>query len=79
MFALSTTLLRERGQWKDLPELARDSMEIFRAGYAGADVRLDAAYQACLPEFATRRDALRPADVPDAFRALFAEGSRERV
>lgn len=72
MFALSTVMLKERGAWKDLPELARDSMEIFRPGYAGADVRLDAAYQACVPEFATRRDALRPDDVPGAFRALFA-------
>jgi enoyl-[acyl-carrier protein] reductase/trans-2-enoyl-CoA reductase (NAD+) len=72
MFALSTQILLERGTWKDLPELARETMEIFRPGYAGADVRLDAAYQACLADFAARRDALRVADVPGAFGALYA-------
>ncbi len=78
MFALSTELLLERGQWRDLPDLARDSMEIFRAGYGGADVRLDAAYQACLPDFAARRDALGPADLPGAFRALHASAASRR-
>lgn len=78
MYALSTEILLERGQWKGLVELAGESMEIFRPGYTGADVRLDAAYQACLPEFAERRGRLGPGDVPGAFRALYesAQGGR---
>lgn len=51
-------------------EAGRDSMVIFQPGYGGADVRLDEAYQACLPEFHRRKDALSPADIPGAFRLL---------
>jgi len=71
MYALSAEILKERGEYKDLPELAYDSMEIWRPSWTGADVRLDAAYQACLPEFHTRKDRLGPADVPAAFSRLF--------
>jgi enoyl-[acyl-carrier protein] reductase/trans-2-enoyl-CoA reductase (NAD+) len=75
MYALSTEVLLEHGQFKDLPELAVESMAIFRRGYDGADVRLDAAYQACLPEFRARRDRLGPADVPGVFDRLFRHAS----
>ena len=37
-----------------------------------AELRLDDDYQATLPEFYQRRDALTPADVPQAFSGLFA-------
>ena len=46
-------------------------MEIFQPGYAGEDVRLDAAYQASLPEFHARKDQLGPGDLPGAFDRLF--------
>jgi enoyl-[acyl-carrier protein] reductase / trans-2-enoyl-CoA reductase (NAD+) len=70
MYGLSAQILMEQGSYRDVMELGRDSMEIWKPGYAGADVRLDAAYQACLPEFHRRKDALGPADVPGAFRLL---------
>jgi enoyl-[acyl-carrier protein] reductase/trans-2-enoyl-CoA reductase (NAD+) len=71
MYALSAQILKERGQYKDLMELAHDSMEIWRPSWSGGDVRLDAAYQACLAEFHERKDKLGPADVPGAFSKLF--------
>lgn len=72
MYGLSAQILMEQGKYRDVMELGRDSMSIFKHGYAGEDVRLDSAYQACLPEFHRRKDALGPADIPGAFRRLFA-------
>jgi enoyl-[acyl-carrier protein] reductase/trans-2-enoyl-CoA reductase (NAD+) len=72
MFGLTAQILIERGQYKDLPELAAESMEIFRPSWDGADLRLDAAYQACLPEFFDRSRKIEPADLPQALRSLFA-------
>jgi enoyl-[acyl-carrier protein] reductase/trans-2-enoyl-CoA reductase (NAD+) len=54
-------------------ELGRDSMVIFRPGYAGEEVRLDDAYQATMPEFHLRKAALGPKDLPDAFRLLYED------
>lgn len=71
MYGLSAQILKERGQYKDLMELARDSMEIWRPSWSGEELRLDAAYQECLPEFHARKARLTPADVPGAFRLLF--------
>jgi enoyl-[acyl-carrier protein] reductase/trans-2-enoyl-CoA reductase (NAD+) len=71
MYGLSAQILMEQGKYRDVMELGRDSMVIFQPGYRGEDVRLDAAYQACLPEFHRRKDALQPADVPGALRLLF--------
>jgi enoyl-[acyl-carrier protein] reductase/trans-2-enoyl-CoA reductase (NAD+) len=71
MYALTAQILKERGQYQDLPELAARSMAIFAASWNGADLRLDAPYQACLPEFFARCERLAPADVPAAFALLF--------
>ncbi|MBK8254106.1 MAG: hypothetical protein IPK82_15750 [Polyangiaceae bacterium] len=71
MYGLSAQILKEHGQYLDVMELGRDSMAMFKPGYAGEDVRLDAPYQACLPEFHRRKDALTEADVPGAFKALW--------
>ncbi len=70
MYGLSAQILKEQGTYRDVMELGRDSMGMFQAGYAGEDIRLDAAYQACLPEFHRRKDALTNADVPSAFSRL---------
>lgn len=70
MYALSAQILKEQGSYRDVMELGRDSMVIFKPGYAGEDVRLDRAYQAILPEFHRRKDALGPADLAAAFRLL---------
>jgi enoyl-[acyl-carrier protein] reductase/trans-2-enoyl-CoA reductase (NAD+) len=71
MYALTAQILAERGQLKGIPELSAEVMAIFREGYDGADLRIDAAYQETLPEFFSRRDALTSADVPAAFSTLF--------
>jgi enoyl-[acyl-carrier protein] reductase/trans-2-enoyl-CoA reductase (NAD+) len=73
MYGLTAQILRERGTYRDLVDLGRGSMAIFAKGYAGDDVRLDAAYQETLPEFFARRDAMAPDDVPGAFSALFGQ------
>ena len=72
MFALTAEILIERSQYKDLPELAAESMEIFRPSWDGADLRLDAAYQACLAEFFDRSRRIGPADLPQVLRSLFS-------
>lgn len=73
MYALTTQILEERGEYKDLATLAGESMEIFRPGWSGNELRLDAAYQRCLPEFFARSAALEPDDLPAAIaRALRA-------
>lgn len=72
MYALSAQILKERGQYKDILELARDTMELWRPSWDGSDLRVDAAYQACMPEFNERKARISPKDVPDAFRLLFA-------
>lgn len=70
MYALTAQILAEKGQHKDIPEMSREAVAIFAPGYAGEDVRIDRAYQAILPEFFARRDALEPEHVPAAFSKL---------
>jgi enoyl-[acyl-carrier protein] reductase/trans-2-enoyl-CoA reductase (NAD+) len=71
MFALSAQILKERGRYRDLPELAAESMKLFSPSWDGADLRLDAAYQECLPEFSARSRAIEPKDLPQALALLF--------
>jgi enoyl-[acyl-carrier protein] reductase/trans-2-enoyl-CoA reductase (NAD+) len=72
MFALSTQILKERGQFRDVMQLAEDSMAAFKPGWDGQDLFLDGAYKAALAEFDARKDKLGPADVPGAFSALYS-------
>ncbi|MBI2963621.1 MAG: hypothetical protein HYY35_07685 [Deltaproteobacteria bacterium] len=75
MYALTAQILLERGQYKDLPELAAESMSMFRPGAQGHELRLDAAYQQCLPEFSARSAALEPGDLPAGLHLVFAARS----
>jgi enoyl-[acyl-carrier protein] reductase/trans-2-enoyl-CoA reductase (NAD+) len=72
MYALTTQILKEHGEYADVPELAARSMELFRPSWDGGDLRLDAAYQRRLPEFFARSEALQPQDLPAALDLLFA-------
>jgi len=74
MYGLTGQILAERGELKDIVGLSREAVAIFSSGWSGADVRLDDAYQATLPEFYRRRDALQPGDVPAAFSKLTSPG-----
>ena len=71
MYGLTGAILAERGKLKDIPTLSAEAMEMFREGFGGGEVRLDADYQETLPEFFRRRDALAIEDVPTAFKALY--------
>jgi enoyl-[acyl-carrier protein] reductase/trans-2-enoyl-CoA reductase (NAD+) len=74
MFALSAQILKERRQYRDIPELATESMALFAPAWDGGDLRLDAAYQECLPEFSARSRAIEPSDLPHALALLFTPG-----
>ncbi|MFO0756353.1 MAG: hypothetical protein U0359_07675 [Byssovorax sp.] len=71
MYGLSAQILKERGQYRDVMELGRDSMAIFRPDWDGSDLHLDLAYKEALPEFHARKARLAPADLPGAFAALY--------
>lgn len=72
MYALSAQILKERGEYRTIPELAEDSMAVWRDPKPDSELRLDAAYQRALPEFHKRKATLTPASVPDSFSALFS-------
>ena len=71
MFAMTGQILQERGQYKGIPQLSVDAMHMFKAGFTASEIRLDGAYQATLPEFYTRRDALTNDDLPGVFAKLY--------
>lgn len=71
MYALSAQILKERGQYKDLQDLAVESMDAWKPSWDGGDIHLDREYQATLPEFHARKATIGPADLPDAFRLLY--------
>lgn len=71
MYGLSAQILKERGEYQDLPALAFASMDIFKAGFSAFDVHLDRAYQAIMPEFHKRKAALSASDLPGAFGLLY--------
>lgn len=70
MYALTAQILKERGTYRTIEELAADTMPMFTGN--AEELRLDEAYQATLPEFHKRKDALTPADIPGAFSALYS-------
>ncbi|NUP08302.1 MAG: hypothetical protein HOW73_19805 [Polyangiaceae bacterium] len=72
MCGMTGEILAERGQLQTIPELSFDAMEIFKPSFASehGEIRLDNDYQATLPEFYKRRDALTAEDVPSAFAKL---------
>jgi enoyl-[acyl-carrier protein] reductase / trans-2-enoyl-CoA reductase (NAD+) len=71
MYGLSAQILKERGEFKDVIDLARDTMELWRPSWDGGELRQDTAYRAALPEFYERKARLTRADIPGAFRSLF--------
>ncbi len=72
MYAMTAQILKERGEYRTIFELAEDSMPLFRKPTPEKELRLDDAYQASLPEFHKRKDTLSPETFPDAFSALFS-------
>lgn len=67
MFAGTAQLLLERGRYRNLAALARDTMPLFQKSFASGELRLDEDYQALLPEFHRRTAALTNATLRDNF------------
>ncbi|MBM4356476.1 MAG: hypothetical protein FJ096_00040 [Deltaproteobacteria bacterium] len=70
MFLISAQILKERGEYQSVEDLARATMALFREPFPESEVRLDDAYQRCLPEWHRRKDALTVADFPQCFDRL---------
>jgi enoyl-[acyl-carrier protein] reductase / trans-2-enoyl-CoA reductase (NAD+) len=73
MYALSAEILREEGKYQTLRDLAAATMPIFHPEYDSRDIRMDTAYQACLPEFHRRKDQLTSANLPGCFSKLYGQ------
>jgi enoyl-[acyl-carrier protein] reductase/trans-2-enoyl-CoA reductase (NAD+) len=74
MFALSTEILKEQGNYRNVSVLALQSMEVFTSSWSSGDLHLDLAYKAALAEFEARRAKLGEeggADLATTFRHLF--------
>ena len=71
MYGLSAQILKERGQYQDVMQLGAATMKLFEPGFSSDILRLDEAYQAILPEFHRREDALGPENLREAFSALY--------
>jgi enoyl-[acyl-carrier protein] reductase/trans-2-enoyl-CoA reductase (NAD+) len=74
MFAVTAEILKERGQYQTIPELAAASMAVWKDPLPESEVRLDGDFQAILPEFHRRAEAMKPADVPGCFEKLIKTG-----
>jgi enoyl-[acyl-carrier protein] reductase/trans-2-enoyl-CoA reductase (NAD+) len=72
MYALTAEILLERGQYQGLEPLAASTMDVFHSDWHEGELRLDAAYQRCLPDFFRRSEQLQVADVSGVFPRLFA-------
>ncbi len=71
MFAVTAQILKERGEYQTIAELAAATMALWREPLPERELRLDEAFQRCLPEWQVRKKALRPEIVPDCFSKLF--------
>lgn len=71
MYGLSAQILKERGQYQDVMELGGGTMKMFTPDFDADILRLDEAYQAALPEFHRRENALGPDELHAAFSALY--------
>jgi enoyl-[acyl-carrier protein] reductase/trans-2-enoyl-CoA reductase (NAD+) len=70
MFALSAQILKEKGAYQSIPQLAAASMAAWQDPPT-SELRLDEAYQANLAEFNERLTKITADDVPDCFVALY--------
>lgn len=71
MYGLSAQILKERGQYQDVADLGAATMKLFESSFASDTLRLDDAYQAALPEFHRREEALGPDHLQASFSALY--------
>jgi enoyl-[acyl-carrier protein] reductase/trans-2-enoyl-CoA reductase (NAD+) len=72
MYAGTAQVLLSQGTYRDIPQLAFDSMTMFNEPPADGTLRLDAHYQSILSEFHALKEGLSPDDVPGCFDQLLA-------
>jgi enoyl-[acyl-carrier protein] reductase/trans-2-enoyl-CoA reductase (NAD+) len=60
LYAVTTQILRERGQWQSVEALAASTMALWRAPRPSGELRLDRAFQSSLDEFRARADEIEP-------------------
>lgn len=71
MFTISAQILKERGEYQTTEELGAASVDLWREPLPESELRLDGAYQRCLPEWHRRKDALTEENFPGCFEKLF--------
>jgi len=70
MFALSAQVLAENGKFKNLAQLAAETMAIFKPGFAENELRTDAEYQAILKEMHRRESYLSKKNIKEHLHLL---------
>jgi enoyl-[acyl-carrier protein] reductase/trans-2-enoyl-CoA reductase (NAD+) len=71
MFAGSAQILLERGTYRNIPLLARDTMPVFSPSFTESDARYDLPYQDVLPEFHRRKASLCAENAHESFDRVF--------
>ena len=66
-------LLLERGNFRTIAELARDTVPIFSSRFDAPTLSLDAPYQEVLRDFHAVKRALTNATLRESFRHVFGE------
>lgn len=73
MFTGTAELLLERGNFRTIAELARDTVPIFSSRFDAPTLSLDAPYQEVLRDFHAVKRALTNATLRESFRHVFGE------
>ncbi len=70
MFALSAVILKENNSFKNLKELASETVTMFDGNFENGELRMDKEFQRYLPEFHERSELLKPDEIHDVFLPL---------
>jgi enoyl-[acyl-carrier protein] reductase/trans-2-enoyl-CoA reductase (NAD+) len=70
LYALTAQILLEGGSYRTIPELAAETMALWKPPFPSGELRLDRAFQEALDEFRRRQGLVDPADVAASLPAL---------
>jgi len=70
MFALSAQVLAENGKFKNLAQLAAETMEIFKPGFTESELRTDADFQSILKEMHQREPYISRENIKEHLHLL---------
>lgn len=71
LFAGTSQILLERGQYRSIARLAAETLPIFTPSYAAPDLRLDLEFQATLGEFHRRKIHMHDGNLREHFAHVF--------